>query len=224
MPSRRLLITLAGAAALAIGAVALAPRALAAGGVEEPSFEIVARHDDFEVRRYAPRIVAETTVLARPGEAGRAAFSILAGYIGGHNRGSQKISMTAPVETHPEIAMTAPVTAQRQADGRTGKDGRQAYVVTFTMPAKWTMQSLPTPEDPRVKLRRVERQTLAVIRFSGRPGPTQVDERKRSLLEAVRAEGYTPTSTPAFAQYDPPWTPAFMRRNEVWVELGPTAG
>ena len=46
-------------------------------GYEEPAFEVVKTYDCFELRRYAPRIVAETVVRDSFDEAGNRAFRIL---------------------------------------------------------------------------------------------------------------------------------------------------
>ena len=68
-------------------------------GTEEPAYAVVDRlGPDVEVRRYAPRLAAETTVDdADDWQARSAAFKALAGYIFGGNRPRAKIAMTAPV-------------------------------------------------------------------------------------------------------------------------------
>ncbi len=65
--------------------------------IEEPEFEVLKSNDDYEVRMYAPHIVAEVDVKGDDGDPGRAAFRILAGYIFGDNEAETKMSMTAPV-------------------------------------------------------------------------------------------------------------------------------
>jgi hypothetical protein len=65
--------------------------------IEEPEFEVLQSNDDYEVRMYAPHIVAEVDVEGDDGDPGRAAFKILAGYIFGDNEAETKMSMTAPV-------------------------------------------------------------------------------------------------------------------------------
>ena len=84
------------------------------------------------------------------------------GYIFGENRGARKIAMTAPVAQAPaKIAMTAPV-AQSASPG--------GYVVQFSMPREWTLETLPEPLDPRVTLRAVPR-GLAGTRVTPRRAP-----------------------------------------------------
>ena len=69
---------------------------------------------------------------------------MLAGYIFGGNTGHAKVAMTSPVAQMPteKIAMTSPVT-QSAVDG--------AWVVQFTMPSEYTLDSLPKPKDLNIR-------------------------------------------------------------------------
>ena len=119
--------------------------------IETPKHEVVTRYADFEIRKYAPYVVAETEVEGDQGDVGSEAFSRLGGYIFGNNKGGQKFAMTAPVTQVPaegaRIAMTAPVT-QVSAGPRTWK-------VQFMMPSAIGLRELPEPRDARVQLRAV---------------------------------------------------------------------
>jgi hypothetical protein len=103
-------------------------------GTEEPSFTVERRvgsaNGEVEIRRYGPRIAAETTIDADEEAARNEGFRRLARYIFGGNQGKTKIAMTAPVvqEKGQKIAMTAPVAAQR---GSTGQ-----WVIRFFMPSE----------------------------------------------------------------------------------------
>ena len=69
---------------------------------EEPRHHVLATlGDGVEIRRYAPRLAAETEVAGDDVEARSRAFRILFAYIAGANAGAEKIAMTAPVETAP---------------------------------------------------------------------------------------------------------------------------
>ncbi len=71
--------------------------------IEEPAFEVIRATDDYEIRRYEPFIVAEVDVEGDSGSAGSRAFRILADYIFGNNARQEKMQMTAPVVSTPEI-------------------------------------------------------------------------------------------------------------------------
>jgi hypothetical protein len=103
-------------------------------GTEEPRFEVIDRVGAVEVRRYGPRLAAETLVASASETAARSeGFQRLAGYIFGGNQASAKIAMTAPVAQASErIAMTAPVGAAAAGDGRwtTGINEVAGYTAT----------------------------------------------------------------------------------------------
>ncbi|MCA1733121.1 MAG: heme-binding protein, partial [Acidobacteria bacterium] len=130
---------------------ALFPLLLLSGelmATEQPRYEVLRRDGNLELRRYEPYIVAEIEVRASFEEAGSAAFRPLANYIFGENRRSEKMEMTVPVTQAPKgetIGMTAPVI---QSGG-----GEGTWVVSFVMPSRYTLASLPEPADERIRFR-----------------------------------------------------------------------
>lgn len=184
-------------------------------GTEEPPFTVARRVGSVEVREYGPRLAAETSIEADEEPARNEGFRRLARYIFGGNTTREKIAMTAPVaqQQGQKIAMTAPVAAQRGASGD--------WVIRFFMPAAQRMQTLPTPNDDRVKLVSVPAETVAVLRFSGIASPDAVAGRTSELLATLRGAGIETTGEPVTWFYDPPWTLPFRRRNEVAVGINP---
>ena len=202
------------AAALGLS-ILLASCASTVQSVEEPAYTVEQIHAGFEVRRYGPRVVAETTVPGPAAQAGSRAFKLLAGYIFGKNKGERKIAMTAPVTQTAEpvrIAMTAPVTQAAAA-----QDGD--YVVRFTMPAGYTLATLPEPLDAAVQLRELPPLRVAAIQYSGRWTDENYDEHLKLLRQRMNAAGLAARGEPVYARYDAPYVPWFMRRNEIWIEL-----
>jgi len=189
--------------------------------IEEPDYTVVHTYPDFELRRYPPYLVAETEVSGKFADVGNQAFRILAGYIFGDNQGKKKIEMTAPVTQRPAkgeiIEMTAPVT-QRPASAA---DAGDSYEFSFVMPARFTLDTLPEPTNPRVHLRRQPERLMAALRYSGRWTESNYRKHERRLLEAVREAGLTPIGEPVYARYNSPFSLWFMRRNEVMVEVSP---
>ncbi|MFC5175192.1 SOUL family heme-binding protein [Nocardioides taihuensis] len=167
---------------------------------EQQVYEVLEEHPEFELRRYPEHLVAETEVGGPFELAGNVAFPRLARFIGGHNRSSRKIAMTAPV-----------VQEQDPANRR--------YVVGFVMPADVSADDLPDPLDSAVRVRRVPAETAAALRFSGRWSRGSFEKRAAQLLAALDAAGLEVVGTPRYARFDPPWTPWFLRRNEVVVPV-----
>jgi len=213
------LVGLAGAA-IAVPA-AVASGAIARDEIEIPAYAVEQTFDDFEVRVYEPRLVAHVTVEGSPRKASSAGFRLLADFIFGNNVANEKVAMTAPVEQQQQsekIAMTAPVDRQQSAD----ESEAARWVVTFTMPSKYTMETIPKPKDDRVQLELIPKERHAVVRFSGSPSERAVERRMETLAEAVEEAGLeTAGQPPVYSRYDPPWTLPFMRRNEIAIELLP---
>lgn len=193
--------------------------------IEETSYTVLSQVEDFELRRYDEQLVAQTWVSGDQDTASRQGFKILADYIFGNNTApsgeSSKISMTAPVtmqsdnlngQASQKIAMTAPVSMQ-QNDGK--------WRVQFTMPSQYTMQTLPKPNNPDVKIVQVPAQTYGVIKFSGLAGSKKVAKKTETLKSWMQTQKLVITRTPELARYNPPWTLPFMRRNEVLMAYQP---
>lgn len=187
---------------------------LAALSVEQAKYQVELAEGAFELRSYAPRVVAELRLDGSFEDVGNDAFRPLAAYIGGANRTKASIAMTAPVSqesTSEKIAMTAPVT--QESDGA-------SYRVSFVMPADQTLATLPEPTDPRIVLREEPARTMAAVRYRG----TWTESRYRENLALLRgwigAQGLVETGAPpVWARYDPPFMPWFLRRNEVLIEV-----
>jgi len=184
-----------------------------AHAIEEPVYTVVRQYQAFEVRQYAPYLVAEVNVPGPASEAGNQGFKILAAYIFGKNKGDRKIEMTAPVTQTPEprkIAMTAPVT---QAASEMG------FIIQFKMPMEFTLDTLPEPLDSSVKLRELPGGRFAVIRYSGSWSESNYADHLTQLRQAVKAEGIPIRGEPIYSRYNAPFVPWFMRRNEIWLHV-----
>ena len=183
--------------------------------VEEPHSIRTPLTETVEIRRYGPRIAAETTVAGDKDRALSTGFRRLAGYIFGGNHRDTSIAMTAPVSRQSaqgaDIAMTAPVSQTGSAEN--------GWTVRFYMPSKWSLETLPTPDDEDVRLVPVGPETLAVLRFSGDRGPVAVADRTAELLKTLRDNDIEPVGEAVAWFYDPPWTLPFRRRNEVAVPV-----
>lgn len=183
-------------------------------GTEQPPYEVVGRVGDAEIRRYAPQIAAEAVVEGPVETARNEGFRRVAGYIFGDNTAKASVAMTAPVVQGREakggsqsIAMTSPVVQQPA--------GAEAWSIQFIMPSKYTMETLPQPNDPRVRLVEIPARTFAVVRFSGLGKAEAVAQHEKALDAVLAGSSWRAAGEPVTWYYDPPWTVPFMRRNEV---------
>lgn len=190
---------------------------------EEPKYTLLEKSEPFELRSYAPLIVAEVKVEGDLDAASNQGFRLIAAYIFGKNQVAEKISMTAPVgiesaepNQSAKIAMTAPVSIEgnKANEGASGQ-----WTVSFVMPSEYTLASLPKPLNSQVKIREVPAEKRAVITFSGFYNEEKVQEKTQALREWMKTKNLRPASEPQFARYNPPWTLPFMRRNEVMIRV-----
>jgi len=181
--------------------------------IEEAKYDVIKKDNTFEIREYAPHIVAETVVDGNLEDAGSKAFKRLFRYISGDNRLRDKVAMTAPVSQEPtgeKIKMTAPVGQQRV---------EERWVVSFMMPASYTMETLPEPDDPAVTVRQVPARRMAAVRYSGFWSEKGYLRHKVELESWIRRMGLTTVGDPIWARYNPPFIPWFLRRNEILIPV-----
>jgi hypothetical protein len=170
-------------------------------GTEEPRYQVVATMGEVQIRQYAPRLAASVTVQGDEIAARSAGFRRLARFIFGANAADVSISMTAPVA---------------QLAGPAG-----SWTITFFMPAKYTLATLPKPTDAGIRIAEMPGQIYGVYRFSGIPGAAPVAAAHEKLLAALKNSAWAPEGGAEDWFYDPPWTLPFARRNEVAVAVSP---
>jgi hypothetical protein len=182
-------------------------------GIEKVQYSVLEKDRAIEVREYEPYLVAETLVDSDFKDAGNVAFRRLFNYISGANQTKESIAMTAPVEQQAaseKIAMTAPVTQQAAGD---------KFAVSFVMPARYTLETLPAPADEAVIIREVPGYKAAVIRYSGTWSPKRYEAKKAVLEAFIKDSGLIAAGEPIWARYDPPFQLWFLRRNEVVIPI-----
>lgn len=121
--------------------------------LEEPEYTVTETSGAFGLRAYGPRIVAETLVSWSLEEASSAGFKLIADCIFGNNR--------SRTDCNEKISMTAPVSMEQ-----TGGQWR----LNFVMPSRYTLVTLPEPNNPAVTFCEVLGGNYAVVRFSGIAG------------------------------------------------------
>lgn len=194
---------------------------LAVRSLEEPSYSVIEQKSGYELRQYDPYIVAETVVSASEYNRDISnGFRAVAGYIFGDNTTQEKISMTTPVLEQPgqnnsmsseKIAMTVPVLE--------GSSDSATRTVAFVLPSKYTMDTLPTPNNNKVNLREVEGRKVAALRFTWYGTPARVASKKALLLEQLEQDGFTVIGEPQAAFYNPPLSMPIVLRNEILIEV-----
>ncbi len=190
--------------------------------IEEPKHRVLETTGKIELREYEPSLLAEVEMTGERSAAINAGFRVLAGYIFGGNQAQTKIAMTAPVTQAPErsekasekIAMTAPVTQES-----VGAASESRWRVAFMMPSQYTLDTLPIPNDARVKFRVSEPIKRAAIVFDGFSTQSNLDTHRAKLEAFVKERGLKTKGEYSMAFYNYPFTLPWNRRNEWWVAI-----
>jgi SOUL heme-binding protein len=193
---------------------------------EEPHYEVRISQAPFELRHYAPTLIAQTIVNGDMDEASNKGFRLIADFIFGNNlaAGSDqaaKIAMTAPVTVEPQssrIAMTAPVTIEPESHD-TSIAGAKQWRIHFVMPSQYTMANIPKPNNRAVTLHELPSKYFVVLRYSGFNSMARVQEKTNEALAWTKQQSLKVVGTPQLSRYDPPWTLPMFRRNEIMVEV-----
>jgi SOUL heme-binding protein len=199
-----------------IAAAVIIIGAVNAMATEEALYKVSKTDGTFEIRDYAANILAETVVDGDLEGAGSKAFRTLFRYISGSNRSRNRVALTSPVSKEAQgekISMTAPVLQHGVQEN---------WVVSFTMPAIYSLQTLPEPDDPKITLRQVPAHRMAAVRYSGLWSEKSYLQHKQELESWVHKMGLTISGAPVWARYNAPFTPWFLRRNEILIPI--TAG
>ncbi|KAL3753708.1 hypothetical protein ACJRO7_001016 [Eucalyptus globulus] len=195
--------------------------------VETPKYQVLSSSAEYEIRHYAPAVVAEVTYTPSQFDGSRdGGFRVLADYIGAlgnpKNAKPEKIAMTAPVITKSEkIAMTAPVITQGPpGGGGGGREEEEAVTMRFVLPAKYgSAEEAPKPLDERVVVREEEGRKYGVVRFGGVATEGAAREKAERLREWLERDGHKVAGEFVLARYNPPWTLPPFRTNEVMIPI-----
>jgi hypothetical protein len=182
--------------------------------VASPSYSVIEKRNDYEIRLYEPYITAQVEVMGRYNEAINQGFQILADYIFGNNTKKSDIAMTAPVtETENQsekMDMTAPVTEISDDQTRT---------ISFVMPFEYTLKTLPKPNNPQIKIIPQESRKVAVLQFSWFRNADRITKKKQELLDFLKRDKLSPKTSPEYAGYNAPFTAPWLNRNEIMIEI-----
>ncbi|MEI7741987.1 MAG: heme-binding protein [bacterium] len=204
--------------ALVVGAVLWSAWGYYGSHVPQAEYSVVKKMDSYEIREYPSHIVAQTALKGSFDESLGSGFSIVAGYIFGGNVKKESIAMTAPVVAQKidsssageTIAMTAPVLATTEGDSQ---------IISFGMPKSYTLETLPKPNDSRIKVLMIPAKKYAAMRFSWYSSEKRVKETQEKLRAALVHDGFVAEGGYAYAGYNAPWTPPWMMRNEVLIQV-----
>ena len=193
--------------------------------IEEPPYQVLQQDGAFEIRQYAPQLVAQTWVEGDMDAASNRGFRRIANFIFGNNQvpnsdQSASIAMTAPVTVEPvtpPMTMTGPLSLSPTSPAPI--ESATKWRIQFVMPKSYTLATLPQPRSEAIEVREVPSKTILVHRYSWFNTTSRVQEKIDATLQWAQQHALTVIGTPQLARYDPPWTLPMFKRNEIHVEI-----
>ena len=92
------------------------------------------------------------------------------------------------------------------------------YRIYLPLSAQYSLQTLPEPLDPQVKLREVPGRLVAATWYTGTWGQEQYSEYLTKLIDWIRRSGLKAIGEPIYTRYDSSYL-WFLRRNEILIPI-----
>ena len=169
-----------------------------ASNIKEPSFDLIKKEDNIEVRLYPEYIVARTSNSGGDEELNNSMFRVLADYIFGGNAKNQEIPMTAPVIT---------------------KEEDDSYDMIFFMLDVEDETQLPIPDSDKVEIERMNLGKVVTIQFGWWATKSNVSRHRKKIEAYMRRNNLEPISDLMVAQYNSPWMLPPFRKNELLYRI-----
>tara|TARA_B100001750_G_C15513582_1_gene605383 strand:+ start:1581 stop:2168 length:588 start_codon:yes stop_codon:yes gene_type:complete len=169
--------------------------------IETPDYHLISKSGDFEIREYAPMVIARTEVKSAYKEATYTGFRRIANYIFGGNDKQLNITMTAPVISN-----------------RLEKN-HELYEVIFVMPKQHTLKSLPEPDLSNVYLEERKFGKVVSVSFGGWATKNRANHYKQILQNYMKSQSIDRIGDFMIAQYNSPWVIPPFRKNEIMVRI-----
>ena len=173
-------------------------RRFSASSIEKQKYRVVKEEDGFEVRFY-PKATFATIRSSGTNykQVASSGFRKLAGYIFGGNDQNKSIAMTAPVR-------------MEMSEKGSG--------MSFVMPEKYDMASLPKPNDATVEIKQSEDSYAAVIAFGGYANDEKIDDYNNKLVALLQKKNIKIIGNFNFLGYNAPYQ-FIGRKNEISIPI-----
>jgi len=168
--------------------------------IEEPAYTVFQKKNGYELRQYKPYLIAQVSLPGSYRAVTNEGFKVLANYIFGGNKEDVSMPMTAPVL----------VEKNKKVGG---------YTIAFVMPASYTKETLPEPNDTRIQIKEKPSQKVAAYRFSWYATEKRAEQKKKLLASLLERDGIKQDSPIMVARYNPPFILPFLMRNELLVVI-----
>jgi hypothetical protein len=184
------------------------------GGIntETPSYDVIAKKNGYEIRRYHKQFLAQNTYEVPKdtdfSSKGGTGFFPLFKYISGNNNTQTKISMTSPV-------------IMQETESASGVKRIMSFIMspsTFT-----SFDQIPKANDQNIEIvEQSNARDMACITFNMSMSTEKNAAKEKELREAAHRDGIqlsTNRNDVLYLGYNPPYTIPYFRRNEICIPI-----
>jgi len=165
---------------------------------ETQPYSVLKTEKDFEIRLYPSATLATITMDVKSyKELSSQGFRKLASYIFGGNDAKESIAMTTPVQMDINDSLSS---------------------MSFVMPANYTKQNLPKPNDTTIVITTTADEYVAAIKFGGYANDEQIKKHAAELEAALKTSGIAYFGNFRFLGYNAPYQ-FIGRKNEIIVRV-----
>ena len=165
---------------------------------ETQPYKIIKTEKDFEIRLYPPATMATISMDAKTyKELSSPGFRKLASYIFGGNTDNKKIAMTSPVHMDINDSLSS---------------------MSFVMPANYSKENLPKPNDSSVTIQTTSNEYVAAIEFGGYANDDDIKKYAAKLENALKENEIEHYGNFRFLGYNAPYQ-FWGRKNEIIVSI-----
>ena len=171
---------------------------ISVSSIETQKYRVVKKEDGYEIRFYPKATFA--TIRSNGTnykQVASSGFRKLAGYIFGGN------------DQNKSIAMTAPVRMEMSEKGS---------AMSFVMPEKYDMATLPKPKDATVEIKQSEDVYAAVIAFGGYANDEKINDHNNKLVALLQKKNIKIIGGFNFLGYNAPYD-FIGRKNEISIPI-----
>lgn len=173
-------------------------RSFSASRIETQKYRVVKKEEGFEIRLYPKATFATIrSTGTNYKQVASGGFKKLAGYIFGGNDQNKSIAMTAPVRM--EIS-------------------EKGSAMSFVMPEKYDLASLPKPKDASVEIKQSEPVYTAVIAFGGYVNDEKINDYTNQLVALLLKKNIKIIGGYNFLGYNAPFQ-FIGRKNEISIPI-----
>lgn len=166
---------------------------------ERPEYTVVSTEGEFEIRDYAPMVLAQFTLRGSYKTAVSQGYIKLEQYFLGKNSVPEPIAMTLPTMVRDDLS--------------------GGWATMFYLGKGYRPETAPIPNDRRIRVIEFPARRMAAITFPGKLNENVMREQSAKLEAWLAARGIAHASDFTLAGYDAVWMPGSRRRNEVLVTL-----